>query len=97
MIGEAGLGPWSFVECSFCKTTRDPFAPCSRPREEHIEGIEIHSGPDSEGDYVYTRWWWRDDIKRQRAQVFRSSQHMDSDEWRAAWRVYCDGKPSWHI
>lgn len=73
--------------CSFCHTN-SRVEPCSRPRAEHREGIEIHEGPDRFGNYVYTLFWWREDIKRQRAQVFRSSQHLDTDAWREAWKVW---------
>jgi hypothetical protein len=78
-------------DCQFCHTNRRA-QPCELPEDQHKAGIVIHEGPDRFGNYVYTRYWWNDSTLRQRAQVFRSTQHMETDEWREAWKVWRSGK-----
>jgi hypothetical protein len=82
---------WPPTTCEFCHTNSKQ-EPCSRPAAEHRTGIEIHEGPDRWGTYMYTRFWWNESWKRQRAQVFRAEPPnktaLDAAEWRAAWIVY---------
>jgi hypothetical protein len=74
-------------ECAFCKTN-DRVEPCSKPGAEHRAGFHVWDGPDRFGNYSYTYWWWREDVKRQRAQCFASRQHMDMPEFKEALRRY---------
>ena len=84
------------MSCLFCKSTPDPFVPCPESRSAHREGIVIRSGPDLKCQYVYTVFWWRGDVRRQKAQVFCAAPTLavrNSKAWSDAWHSY---REAWH-
>ncbi len=64
--------------CQFCKTD-STHNPCKLPEGAHQKGIEIHSGPDKDGNYSYTIFWFNKGRHRQRAQAFKAP--LPKDNW----------------
>jgi hypothetical protein len=79
--------PLATPECTFCRTNSKA-EPCSKPGHEHRAGFHVWDGPDRFGNFSYTYYWWREDVKRSRAQCFASRQHLDMPEFKEALARY---------